>query len=72
MRVRRTHWASFSSALPPALDGINDNPYVRDFGVALMPELYSHLERVIWSHVRELERQLADELRRQGFAVWQK
>lgn len=44
---------------------------VRRFGVRLLPELYAHLNPLPYAAAAEMERDLAEELRGEGFGVWQ-
>jgi hypothetical protein len=45
-------------------------PVVRRFGRALQPRLYQAYERMSRPDAEEMERYLADRLRRKGYAVW--
>ncbi len=42
---------------------------VRNFGVRLLPELYSHLNPMPFDAAVVMERELAEDLRRQGYIV---
>jgi predicted GIY-YIG superfamily endonuclease len=43
---------------------------VRRYGVALVPELYAHLNPMTWEQAVKAEPELAAELRRQGCRVY--
>lgn len=45
---------------------------VRRFGRRLLPELYRHLNPMPYEAARQMERDLAEDLRREGYAVWQR
>ncbi len=45
---------------------------VREFGIALMPDLYEHLNPLTREEVEDMEKKLAEDLRSQGYAVWQR
>lgn len=51
--------------------GHKANWYAQTYGEALMPELFLHLNPMTWQRALATEMTLADELRREGFAVWQ-
>jgi predicted GIY-YIG superfamily endonuclease len=51
--------------------GIKANGYVQRFGVRLRPELYAYLNPMPYRHAARMEQELADDLRAQGYAVWQ-
>jgi predicted GIY-YIG superfamily endonuclease len=51
--------------------GHKANYYARAFGEGLMPELFAHLNPMTNQRALATEITLADELRRDGFAVWQ-
>jgi hypothetical protein len=42
---------------------------VRKYGVRLLPELYEHLNPMPYEHAAQMEKDLADDLRAQGYAV---
>src|SRR5437660_6134053 len=42
---------------------------VRKYGVRLMPELFEHLNPMPYEHAVQMEKDLADDLRAQGYAV---
>ena len=46
--------------------------WVRDYGLELLPDLYAHLNRMSYEQARHTESWLAERLRQQGYAVWQK
>ncbi len=51
--------------------GIQANRYVQRFGVRLMPELYEVFNPMPYEAAREMEVELAIDLREQGYGVWQ-
>ena len=53
-------------------DHLHSSPKVRKFGVALMPELYQDLNPLTREEVEDMEKKLAEDLRSQGYAVWQR
>jgi predicted GIY-YIG superfamily endonuclease len=50
--------------------GIKAARVVRRYGVALVPELYAHLNPMSWEKAVEAEPELADQLRRRGCQVY--
>jgi hypothetical protein len=51
--------------------GHKANWYVRQFGEALLPDLFAHLNPMTHQRALATEISLADELRQEGYAVWQ-
>jgi len=51
--------------------GVKANRYVRDYGIALLPELYEFLNPMPFEAAETMEKELAEELREKGYAVWQ-
>ena len=51
---------------------LHSSPKVREFGIALMRELYEHLNPLTREEVEDMEKKLAEDLRSQGYAVWQR
>jgi hypothetical protein len=51
--------------------GIQANRYVRDYGLRLLPELYELYGSLTYDQARDLEVELAIDLRESGFGVWQ-
>ncbi|MDW8469042.1 MAG: hypothetical protein RML56_08820 [Burkholderiales bacterium] len=51
--------------------GVKANRYVRDYGIGLLPELYEFLNPMPFEAAQEMEKDLAEELREKGYAVWQ-
>ena len=45
---------------------------MKEFGIRLMPDLYKDLKPLTWREVEDAEKKLAENLRKQGYAVWQK
>lgn len=43
---------------------------VRKFGVRLVPHLYAHLNPMTYARAKEMERHLADSLRKRGYQVF--
>ena len=52
--------------------GYKSNSYVYRYGVRLLPEKFEHLNPMTYEEAIGEERRLADRLRREGYAVWQK
>jgi predicted GIY-YIG superfamily endonuclease len=52
--------------------GYKANYYARVYGEELMPELFLHLNPMTYQRALATEIALANELRKEGFAVWQK
>ena len=52
--------------------GVKDNTYVRRYGVRLRPDLYAELNPLPYTEAQRMERVLAQALRSDGYAVWQK
>lgn len=50
-------------------DGYKSSYYVHKFGVKLLPEMFEHLNPMPFEGACEMERELAEELREQGYAV---
>ena len=63
------------SGLPPEerlanhLRGYKASFFVRRYGRRLMPELFTHLNPMPYGAAQEMERDLAEDLRRQGYTV---
>jgi len=51
--------------------GIQSNRYAKDYGLHLMPELYSEFNPMPYEDARYMEVDLAIRLRQSGYAVWQ-
>jgi predicted GIY-YIG superfamily endonuclease len=51
--------------------GYKGNSYVRDYGLRLRPELYACFNPMPYQAALTMERELAEELRDKGHAVWQ-
>lgn len=51
--------------------GYKGNRYVQRFGLRLRPDLYAFFNPMPFEAARTLEAELADDYRRQGWAVWQ-
>ena len=49
--------------------GIRSVSLVRRYGVRLLPELYAHLNPMPYVAAAQMERDLADDLRHQGYTV---
>jgi len=49
--------------------GIKDSPLVQRYGVRLMPELYAHLNPMPFEAAAQMEKDLAEDLRRAGYTV---
>ena len=50
--------------------GHKSSKYVRKYCVRLLPQLYEHLPAMTWEDSKAMERQLAEDLRAEGYAVW--
>ena len=50
-------------------NGYKSARLVRKYGVRLLPEMYEHLNPMPYEHAAQMERDLADDLRAQGYAV---
>jgi hypothetical protein len=51
--------------------GIQSNRYVFAYGVRLLPKFYEPFNPMPYRVAAEMERDLAEELRSRGYAVWQ-
>lgn len=51
--------------------GRKSNRYAYQYGVRLLPELYECFNPMPFAAAQEMEFELAEELREQGYAVWQ-
>jgi predicted GIY-YIG superfamily endonuclease len=51
--------------------GYRSNVYVFRYGTRLLPDLFAHFNPMPYAAALEMERDLAEDLRRQGYAVWQ-
>jgi hypothetical protein len=51
--------------------GIQSNRYVMQYGLRLMPELYEIYDPMTYDQARDLEVELAIDLRESGYGVWQ-
>ena len=49
--------------------GIKDAPLVKRYGVRLLPELYAHLNPMPFEAAVQMEMDLAEDLRREGYTV---
>jgi predicted GIY-YIG superfamily endonuclease len=50
-------------------NGYKSARLVRKYGVRLLPELFEHLNPMPYEHAVQMEKDLADDLRSQGYAV---
>jgi hypothetical protein len=50
-------------------NGYKSARLVRKYGVRLLPELYEHLNPMPYQHATQMEKDLAEDLRAQGYAV---
>ncbi len=63
------------TGLPPEerlenhLAGYKSSPFVRYYGRRLLPELFTYLNPMPFAVAQEMERDLAEDLRRQGYTV---
>ncbi len=51
--------------------GIQDGPYVKAYGLRLLPALYEAYNPMPYAAAREMEVELAIGLREEGYGVWQ-
>ncbi len=51
--------------------GIQANPFVRDHGLRLLPQLYERHNPMPYAAARDMEVELGISLRARGFGVWQ-
>ena len=51
--------------------GYTANKYVRKYGLCLLPSLYDYYNPMTYTQAQAKEKELAEELRAQGYAVWQ-
>ena len=51
--------------------GIQANRYVQRFGLRLLPEIYSAYNPMSYDAARDMEVELAIDLREGGYGVWQ-
>ena len=49
--------------------GVKDAPLVRRYGIRLLPELYAHLNPMPYEAAVQMEKDVADDLRRAGYTV---
>ena len=49
--------------------GIKDAPVVKRYGLRLLPELYAHLNPMPFAAAVQMEKDLAEDLRRAGYTV---
>ena len=49
--------------------GMKDAPLVKRHGIRLLPELYAHLNPMPFEAAAQMEKDLADDLRRAGYTV---
>ncbi len=53
------------------LNGHKANKYVRNYGIKLLPKMYEQYPGMTWEDAVKKEQELAEKLRRKGYAVWQ-
>lgn len=51
--------------------GLQANRFVQEFGLRLLPDLYEVYNPMSYDHAREMEVELAIDLRESGYGVWQ-
>jgi len=49
--------------------GIKSSLYVKQYGIRLMPELYEHLNPMPYEAAAQMEKDLTEDLRREGYTV---
>jgi hypothetical protein len=52
-------------------NSIKSGSFVTQYGIRLKPKLYERLNPMSWEKAVEMEKLLAERLRRRGYAVWQ-
>jgi hypothetical protein len=52
-------------------NGIGANRFAREFGLYLMKRAYQKYPPQTWPEILETEKDLAERLRKKGYAVWQ-
>lgn len=50
-------------------NGIKDSSLVKRYGIRVLPELYAHLNPMPFEAAAEMEKDLAEDLRRAGYTV---
>ncbi len=53
------------------LNGHKSNKYVRNYGTKLLPKMYERFPPMTWEDAVKKEQELAEDLRRKGYAIWQ-
>jgi hypothetical protein len=51
--------------------GIQKSFFVKRYGLRLLPELYEHLNPMPYEAALRMEEELAEDLRAEGYGVWQ-
>ncbi|MRS12838.1 MAG: hypothetical protein EG823_07175 [Actinobacteria bacterium] len=51
--------------------GVQHSRIVKRFGLRLLPQMYEHLNPMPYDAAAQMEAELADELRAEGYGVWQ-
>lgn len=51
--------------------GIQSNRYVKEFGLRLLPEIYAAYNPMSYDEARDMEVEVAIDLREAGYGVWQ-
>ena len=51
--------------------GIQSNRYVKEFGLRLLPEIYEAYNPMSYDEARDMEVEVAIDLREDGYGVWQ-
>ena len=51
--------------------GVKANRFVRHYGKGLLPELFECFNPMPYEAAQQMEKELAEELRAKGYAVWQ-
>jgi hypothetical protein len=51
--------------------GIQSNRYVKEFGLRLLPEIYEAYNPMSYDEARDMEVEVAIDLREAGYGVWQ-
>ena len=54
------------------MSGYKSSRYVQKYGVRLLPDLYEHLNPMMFEEAVEMEKECAERLRKVGHPVWQR
>jgi hypothetical protein len=68
-RLRRDDRSDAGGEILESQAGVNAASVVKNFGVRLLPELFAHLNPMPYEAALQMEKDLAEDLRRAGYAV---